>query len=56
MRCKHCQGDLEVLRTCRRVCMRCTMCTREFPLHEVADQLDRKTELILERYNAVIYD
>ncbi|BDD86827.1 dual CXXC motif small (seleno)protein [Desulfofustis limnaeus] len=56
MKCAHCQGDLEVLRSCRRIRMRCTRCGRQFALHEVAAQLDEETELILEKYNAVIYD
>ena len=56
MKCTHCQADLEILRSCRRIRMRCTFCGRQYALHEVADQLDEETELILEKYNAVIYD
>lgn len=41
---------------CRKVRMRCTECGKEYHIHEVADQLDRKTEEILERYNTIIYD
>ena len=56
MKCPHCHGDLEVLRSCRRIRMRCAFCGRQYALHEVADQLDEETETILEKYNAVIYD
>ncbi|MBE0583846.1 MAG: hypothetical protein IH612_08765 [Desulfofustis sp.] len=56
MKCPQCHGDLEVLRSCRQIRMRCTFCGRQYALHEVADQLDEETELILEKYNAVIYD
>ena len=56
MKCKKCQGKLEVHRQCRRVRMRCTSCGVEYQIHEVADELDRETEEILERYTAIIYD
>ncbi len=56
MKCPHCSGALEILRSCRKLRMRCTICGKEYPLHEVADQLDRETEMVLEKYNAVIYD
>lgn len=56
MQCKKCQGKLEVQRRCRQVRMRCTTCGQEYQIHEVADQLDRETEEILERYTAIIYD
>lgn len=56
MQCKKCQEKLEVQRRCRKVCMRCTACGEEYHIHEVADQLDRETEEILERYTAIIYD
>lgn len=56
MKCTLCDGELEVLRTCRRIRMRCTRCGKEYRLHEVAWQLDQATELILEKYNAIIYD
>ncbi|SDO97578.1 hypothetical protein SAMN05660330_01496 [Desulforhopalus singaporensis] len=41
---------------CRKVRMRCTSCGKEYQIHEVASELDRKTEEILERYTAIIYD
>ena len=56
MKCKKCSGKLEVHRQCRRVRMRCTVCGREYQIHEVAGELDRETEEILERYTAIIYD
>ncbi len=56
MTCKACEGELEVLRMCRRIRMRCTRCGKEFQIHEVADRLDPATEAILERYTVLIYD
>lgn len=56
MTCGKCGGDLEVLRICRAVNMRCTGCGRRFAIHEVIDQLDEETEAQLERYNVIIYD
>lgn len=41
---------------CRRICVRCTECDSEFQIHEVADQLDKETEAILEQYTSIIYD
>jgi len=56
MKCKKCTGKLEVQRSCRRVRLRCTLCNREYQIHEVAADLDRETEEVLERYTAIIYD
>jgi len=56
MKCRECNGKLEILRMCRKVRMRCNGCGREYQIHEVADQLDSETEEILERYTAIIYD
>ena len=41
---------------CRRVRMRCTVCKQEYQIHEVASELDKETEEILERYTSIIYD
>jgi len=56
MRCKKCVGKLEILRSCGKVQMRCRSCKKEYQIHEVADQLNRETEEILESYTAIIYD
>jgi len=56
MKCKKCQGKLEVLRMCRRVRLRCAACRQEYRIHEVADQLDAETEALLANYPAIIYD
>ena len=56
MKCKECKGKLEVLRMCRKVCMQCKGCGKEYQIHEVADQLDRETEEMLARYTTIIYD
>ena len=56
MKCKTCGGDLEVLRLCSAVKMRCKDCDRRFTIGEVADQLDEAAEAQLERYNVIIYD
>lgn len=56
MKCKRCQGRLEVLRACRKVRLRCAGCGHEYQIHEVADQLDQETEEILSRYTSIIYD
>jgi len=56
MRCKKCIGELEVLRTCGKVQMRCRGCKKEYKIHEVADQLNPEIEAILENYTAIIYD
>ncbi len=56
MKCKKCSEKLAVHRMCRRVRMRCTVCGQEYHIHEVASELDKETEEILERYTAIIYD
>lgn len=56
MQCKECKGKLEVVRMCGRVRMKCTKCSRQYQIHEVADQLDAETEEILSRWTAIIYD
>ena len=56
MQCPECQGELEVVRSCRKVRMRCRQCHREFHIHEVADILDEATEELLARYPSIIYD
>ena len=56
MECKKCKGNLEVLRMCRRIRMKCTRCGHEYHIHEVADQLDDATEEILSRWTCIIYD
>jgi DNA-directed RNA polymerase subunit M/transcription elongation factor TFIIS len=56
MQCKKCKGKLEVARSCWRIRLRCTQCGHEYQIHEVADQLDEKTEAILEQYTCIIYD
>lgn len=56
MKCKKCNGRLEVQRMCRRVRMRCADCGHEYQIHEVADQMDQETEKILENYTSIIYD
>jgi len=56
MQCRHCGEKLEVARRCREVKLRCTGCGREYPIHEVAADLDEETERILERYTCIIYD
>ena len=56
MKCRECKADLEVLRQCRRVRMRCTGCNREYQIHEIAQDLDQETEKLLEKYTVIIYD
>ena len=56
MKCRECEGELEVARSCRRIRMRCTKCRMEYQIHEVAADLDDKTSAILEKYTAIIYD
>jgi hypothetical protein len=56
MKCKECDGKLEVLRACRKVRLQCRTCKKEFQIHEVADRLDAETEEILCNYISIIYD
>jgi len=56
MKCEKCGKKLEVIRRCRQVRLQCSGCRHEYRIHEVASQLDREIELILERYAAIIYD
>ena len=56
MKCKNCDGQLEIARSCRRVRMRCRKCQTEFQIHEVADRLDEATEERLSYYTSIIYD
>jgi hypothetical protein len=56
MKCKKCEGKLEILRMCRKIRMQCSECRQEYQIHEIADQLDPETEQTLERYTVIIYD
>ena len=56
MKCRKCEGQLEILRMCRKIRLQCKKCGHEYRIHEVADQLDPETEGMLERYTAIIYD
>lgn len=57
MQCKRCgHTQLEVVRRCRQVRLRCEQCGREHHIHELAAELDAKTEKILEQYNSIICD
>ena len=56
MKCSKCQEKLEVNRRCRQVLLKCSGCGHEYQIHEVAADLDRETEKILERYTCIIYD
>lgn len=56
MKCKKCSAKLEIQRMCRRIRMRCSECKHEYQIHEVAADLDRETEKILENYTSIIYD
>jgi hypothetical protein len=56
MKCKECAAELEILRQCRRIRMRCTKCKREYQIHEIAGDLDHETEKLLEKYTVIIYD
>lgn len=56
MKCRKCDSKLEVVRMCRRVRMRCTGCGHEYQIHEVADQMDKETEELLENYTVIVYD
>ena len=56
MQCRKCTERLEVHRSCRRIRLRCTGCGHEYHIHEVASDLDRETEELLERFTAIIYD
>ena len=56
MKCPKCEGKLEVLRRCRKIHLQCSTCRQEYQVHEVAGELDRKTEELLAHYPAIIYD
>ncbi len=57
MQCKRCgHTQLEVVRRCRQVRLRCEQCGREHHIHELAADLDPKTEKLLEQYNSIICD
>ncbi len=56
MKCRKCGKKLEVVRRCRQVRLRCSGCSREYRIHEVAADLDAETEALLERYTTIIYD
>lgn len=47
---------MTVLRRCRQIRLQCSDCKHEYPLHEVAAELDPATEAALERFSAIIYD
>jgi hypothetical protein len=56
MQCNKCKGKLEVVRSCRRIRLRCIECHTEYQIHEVADKLDADTEEKLARFTVLIYD
>lgn len=56
MTCERCGKELEVVRRCRQVRLKCKGCRTEFQIHEVASRLDAETEIILGQYTAIIYD
>ena len=56
MKCRKCNGELVVKRSCRRVRLQCQSCRHEYQIHEVASDLDEKTSAILEQYTTIIYD
>jgi hypothetical protein len=56
MKCKKCDNNLEIFRSCGSIKMRCTSCNHLFAIHEVVDQLDEETESQLARYSVIIYD
>ncbi len=56
MRCRKCEGKLHVLRSCRKVRLRCSDCGREYRIHEIASDLDEETEAALSVYTSIIYD
>lgn len=56
MKCNRCGHKLEVTRRCRQVRLTCSGCRHEYQIHEVAADLDRETEELLERYTCIIYD
>jgi hypothetical protein len=56
MQCRKCNHKLEVLRSCRRIRLRCTGCKKEYQIHEVASDLDPEIEKQLEKYTTIIYD
>ncbi len=56
MKCEQCGGRLELLRVCRSVKMKCSGCSRIFPIGEVIQQLDEQTLEKLTAYNVIIYD
>ncbi len=56
MKCTACSGLLEIQRRCGSVKMCCSTCGKTYAIHEVSDQLDTRTEKILERYSTIIYD
>ncbi|WP_167332855.1 dual CXXC motif small (seleno)protein [Desulfogranum japonicum] len=56
MKCKKCEGTLQVHRRCRKIRLKCDRCQHEYHIHEVAADLDAQTEAQLERFTAIIYD
>lgn len=56
MKCKECGHELEVVRRCRQVRLRCGGCRKEYRIHEVAAELDGETEELLAQYTSIIYD
>ncbi len=56
IKCRECSANLEVLRLCSRIRMRCSKCHREYQIHEIAGDLDPETEKLLENYTVLIYD
>lgn len=56
MQCEQCRGEMEVVRRCSQVRLKCKGCKREFQIHEVASRLDNETEEQLSQYTTIIYD
>lgn len=57
MQCKQCGHEkLELVRWCKQIRLRCQNCGREHRIHELAAELDKETEKLLERHNCIVYD
>ena len=57
MQCRQCgHHKLKIVRRCKQVRLRCEHCGREHRIHELAAELDRETEKLLEQHNCIIYD
>ncbi len=54
MKCRECEGKLGIHRVCRKICMKCNVCKKEYDICKVIQKLDHEIQKSLEQHSAAI--